>query len=58
MMIRGKEKYMGKLRSAVCPGCRKAVARHDNNRYEEMVTQYGPRLTWHLVCHQKAGRRS
>lgn len=39
---------MGKLREAICPGCRKPIGRHDLDRHLE--TQGQVVIIWHRKC--------
>lgn len=50
---------MGKLKYAICQGCRKPIGRHDKNRYSETIG-VPPRhveVCYHLACWQKKSEK-
>jgi len=51
------EVNMGKLKTAICPGCGKPINGHDANRIvlKLVNSPKGTKVTYHLKCYQETG---
>ena len=46
---------MGKLKTAVCPHCKKPIDRHDAKRITMALIVKGTKVTYHFKCYQETG---
>jgi len=46
---------LSKLRLAICPGCGKAINRHDGRRITLTHRVTKAEITYHLKCYQETG---